>query len=898
MAHLVYEDKKVPLEKECVLGRQKDCGVIVKDGKSSRHHARVFLLESEWWLEDLESANGTMLNGKAIAHRSRIHNGDVIGIGASRITLVNEHTQEIRLERIPEDMVGRTIAGYVIDGKIGTGVTGTIYTATQTALERGVAFKVMDPRLTSSDPGFADRFLKTINVAASIHDDGIVKIHECGKDQGLLWYTMELVEGDTLEQLLKRDGPMEPPLALMIIEKAAAALQSAHEKGLVHGDVKPATIMLTETGHVKILDIGVVGLSGNESRMVQGIAATKQVFYLAPEQARGGASDVRSDVYSLGCVLFHALTGKVPFGGTDFKAVVAAHESQPVPEVAKRLKLPLAVDKVLQQMLNKNVSWRYESMTEVRTALRELRELVTPDAADEAHETQAREKIAVRARARNTQRQSAKFQKLAMMLLVVLAVAMVIGFVGLPDLGRFMAHPDRPDVVDQAGTGTTQGVAGGGTTGSTGSTTVVAAGTAGATTGAITGGTTTGRDPWSARWQEAKARIDASAARNDWGAAEQTLKHFTDDLHAKAPTSDVAQSARLRGSQLVSDGEAWYQAQLDALPAASDAAAAPRRLRQLASLRDVALSGKRGDAEARYQEALSKLTQRLAEARSRARQALEAGRLDDLPPLAKSLEPAFAGTPVAGLHRNFATMVTEAAKTKPMWKGSWQATESALVSSSGAACVPAAAALMLAGGANDLAAAKRLLGDPALASGDALKRKEALLGNEAAMLSFDDIGDLQYIDVLQGEPRLEKGALVGDDTCGIACTVPVGGASWSAALSLQLRPLNAKESGEAVISCVSGENVPLMVRIDPELIHVRATTADGVQEAQGERSAGADKLRVRLRLSCRDSNLQILVDDQPLAGWEQARVPAGSQLRFEVGGFAWRLDDLQVIAGE
>src|SRR4051812_2436572 len=195
MAHLAYGSKKVTLEKECVLGRHRDCGIALKDDKASRQHARVFLLENEWWIEDLESANGTKLNGKKIDKRSRIHHGDVIRIGASEISLVNEHTQQLTLHEIPDDMIGRQIGGYVIDGLIGRGVTGTIFTATQRALERGVAFKVMDPRLVAADHGFSDRFLQVVNKAAAIHHDGIVKIHECGREQGLLWYTMELVEG-------------------------------------------------------------------------------------------------------------------------------------------------------------------------------------------------------------------------------------------------------------------------------------------------------------------------------------------------------------------------------------------------------------------------------------------------------------------------------------------------------------------------------------------------------------------------------------------------------------------------------------------------------------------------------------------------------------------------------
>ncbi len=420
------DGKNTILEKECVLGRHRTCGLVVRDVKASRQNSRVFLLEGEWWVEDLGSSNGTRLNGKLLQARSRMKSGDVISIGASEITLVSEHAATTTApDAIPEDMVGRTISGYLIDGEIGRGVTGTIYTATQLALERGVAFKVMDPKLSQSDPAFNDRFLKTVTKAASLTHDGLVKIHESGQEAGLLWYTMELVHGDTLAALLARDGKLEPLLALMIIEKAADALQAAHAVGLAHGDVKPATIMLTESGHVKVLDIGVVGLTASQTRAMQGEAATKQVFYLAPEQAKGGKADVAGDVYSLGCSLVHALSGKPPFKGKTFDEVVAAHTNQPLPQLAKALKLPEAVDKVISQMMAKNPEWRFENMSEVKAALHGLRELVTPDAASSEAEEVARAAIAVRAK-RRTQRQDAErgrqYVVLAVVFLLVIGI--------------------------------------------------------------------------------------------------------------------------------------------------------------------------------------------------------------------------------------------------------------------------------------------------------------------------------------------------------------------------------------------------------------------------------------------------------------------------------------------
>ncbi|MBA2480027.1 MAG: protein kinase [Planctomycetes bacterium] len=879
MANLVHGTTSIPLQAECVIGRKRDCGLKITDDKASRQHARVFLVDGEWWLEDLESANGTSLNGKSLKQRAQLHDKDIIVIGKSEIRFNDDaHASQDLKSLMGKDLVGQTIAGHRITGLIGRGVTGTIYTAEQVALQRGVAFKIMDPRLAASDPGFGERFLKMVTKACSITHDGIVRIHECGHDANILWYTMELMTGDTLEQLLKRDGAMEPSLALLIAEKTALALQAAHNAGIVHGDVKPATIMLTETGHVKILDIGIAGLTGKESRLVQAHAATKQVFYLSPEQAKGGTSDVRSDIYSLGCVIFHSLTGKVPFGGANFKEVVAAHEKQPVPEIAANLGLPPKIDQLLVGMMNKNVEWRFASMDEVVAELRALREIVTPGAHAEGAEDSARAKIAERARKRVEQRRSSNLQSRAMMLLCVVAIAVVIGFVGLPDLSRLsqqleqrpeppsvplprtgrgpsdITPPRRPDVPKPPPT----------------------------------------KDAWVERWQQLSPKIDASAERGDWGAAELALARFSAELAAGAPDSDIVGPVRLRTSQLQSDADASYQKSLAAMPSAADAGGLSVRLRQLAALRDVTIGANRGDAEARYQEALAKLKQRLDDARRQARRALEAGQLDQLVPLATSLEPAFTATPVAGLHRQFHTLVSEAAAIRPQWKGSWNATHGALLASRGTAAIPAAAALMISGDANSLAQAKKLLADPALASGAALRRREALLGNEAAILSFDDIGDLQFIDTLQGDPVLANGALSGEDTCGLACTVPVGGESWSASLSLALATKDPQDA-EAVISCVDGQNVNLSLRISPERVRLKVQATAGAIENEHEHALTE---RMRVRLSCRAGTLTVLIDDEVVASVEQARIPAGSQLRFEVGGFVWKLDDLQVLASD
>ncbi len=893
MAQLESAGTRVILEKECVIGRHRSCGLVVRDAKASRKHTRVFLLEGDWWVEDLGSANGTKVNGKTLKERQKMAAGDVISIGATDIRLLHEsiksHAPEAGPDRIPPDMVGRTISGYLIDGEIGKGVTGTIFTATQLALERGVAFKVLEPSISAGDPGFVERFNKTITKAASLTHDGLVKIHECGVHEGLLWYTMELVHGDTLDSLLQRDGKMEPMLALMIIEKAADALQAAHAAGLSHGDVKPATIMLTESGHVKILDIGVAGLSVRQTRRAQNAAATRQVYYLAPEQAIGGKSDAAGDVYSLGCVLVHALTGKPPYGGADFDTIATAHTNQPLPLVAQKLELPEAVDKVISQMMAKNPEWRYESMQEVKNALHGLRESITPDAASQEQEERARSAIAARANRRTVVREREKGSQLLGLgigLLAVCVVAIVawphIPWASLTGQGPVAAASDAQDGDGRADAAQPS------------------QGTAASADPAGTGGAAQPSQPapdaQAKRWHEVSAAVEASMARGDWGAAEIALTAFASRLGAGAPGQPYADQAKALSDQLALKGDSWYQSQLQGLPPEASVAEQPQRLRALAALRDVTLAANRPDAEARYQQALAALTERLAEARRQARLELQAGHLSALPQLASSLRDAFAGTPVAALQTAFAALTREAAAGSALWQGDWQTTRSRFVDLKGAACLSAAAQVLIAQEADSVALVKRLLSDPSLASPAMLKRKAAMLGQQVAILAFRDPADLQMIETAGSEPRMDHGALRGEDSIGVVCTVPVTGGSWSAEVTFAVRP-HPNESGAMVVSVVHSDDAIVMMRIGADAIHVRAKDGGADSpETRIDHALGVEPMHVRFR--DRDGQLTLLLNDQPLASWTRVQAPDGSQLRCDFAGVNWAIQGMQVLGGE
>ena len=328
------------------------------------------------------------------------------------------------------------------------------------------------------------------------------------------------------------------------------------------------------------------------------------------------------------------------------------------------------------------------------------------------------------------------------------------------------------------------------------------------------------------------------------------------------------------------EAKVWYTLDCDVPGLVTEGATLER-------LRDRALAVNRGDAETRYQELVTRLDQQLRAARRQARLAIEAGKPESLPAIAQQLAPWFTGTPLAGVHRQFSALTSEAAAAKSLWRADWSATRESLLAAKGEAALAAGAVLLLVGEADP--ARTVLLGEAALGQGTLVRRREALFGREAAILSFSDLGDLQYIETLQGDVRLQDNALtsVGTEACGLAITVPVGGANWNAGLTLKL----GKGTGQVVLSCVKGDVAEFSLRIEGDKLVVKTHSAVGWENSDPARPAGP----LKIRLVCRANTLQVVVNNQVVSETKQARVPVGSQLRLEAADIAWVLDEVQVV---
>jgi serine/threonine protein kinase/CHASE2 domain-containing sensor protein len=255
------------------------------------------------------------------------------------------------------------IAGYRLEDVVGRGGMGVVYRATQLALQRPVAVKLIAAE-HAQDPAFRERFEVESRVASSIEHPSVIPVYETGEDEGLLFIAMRLVDGIDLEQQLGHSGALEPTRAARIIGQIAGALDAAHAHGLVHRDVKPANVLLTldEPEHAYLTDFGVAKQLGALTRVTRAGQWVGTIDYMAPEQIRGEEVDASADIYALAGLLYHCVTGEVPFPREGEPATLWAHLSAPPPAPdAVRSELPEALNEVIARGMAKDPAARFAS---------------------------------------------------------------------------------------------------------------------------------------------------------------------------------------------------------------------------------------------------------------------------------------------------------------------------------------------------------------------------------------------------------------------------------------------------------------------------------------------------------------------------------------------------------
>jgi len=263
-----------------------------------------------------------------------------------------------------ERLAGTRLGSYEVEGLLGRGGMGVVYMARQVSLDRLVALKILPPNL-SRDPSYISRFKREARAVAKLSHTNIVQIFDISEENELHFFSMEFIDGRTLDSFLEERGSLEPDEAVRIISQAARGIEHAHRSGIIHRDIKPSNIILDEPGNVKVMDFGLARIADDHSKLTQSGALMGTLDYMSPEQCRGDELDERTDIYSLGVVLYEMLSGRVPFEAPNEAALINKIINEKSAEVSSvNPNVPSGLNDVVSRAISKTRETRYHSIGE------------------------------------------------------------------------------------------------------------------------------------------------------------------------------------------------------------------------------------------------------------------------------------------------------------------------------------------------------------------------------------------------------------------------------------------------------------------------------------------------------------------------------------------------------
>src|SRR5438477_9370802 len=266
---------------------------------------------------------------------------------------------------------GRIVKRFKLVDELGVGAMGRVFVAEDTVLKRHVALKLLPSRFRDGRPNHrTERLIKEARSAASLDHPNTLSIYEIDQSGGVHYIAMELAEGGDLEHLVQLSGPMEVERACQLIAEAAEALSHAHQRGIIHRDVKPANLLLTRSGRCKVCDFG-LALFDEGSDLEGRLRCVGTPNFIAPEIAQAKGATAASDIYSLGCTLFFLLTGRAPYSGPNSRDVMKQHINQPLPDLRKwRQDVPEKLAAAIEKACAKDPTQRFDSAERLAKTLR------------------------------------------------------------------------------------------------------------------------------------------------------------------------------------------------------------------------------------------------------------------------------------------------------------------------------------------------------------------------------------------------------------------------------------------------------------------------------------------------------------------------------------------------
>ena len=367
---LKFSDKVVKeMElKDAVLtiGRKEGNDLVIDNLAVSSCHARIARIDDTFVIQDTESTNGIFLNGEKIAQHQLKH-GDQVLIGKHCLVFQDEAAAGASPSSGGSGKFGR----YEVTKELGRGAMGTVYLGKDATGHRTVAVKTfrfdgVDPQEL---PALKERFFREAESVKQLSHPAIVKVYETGEERGNAYFSMELLEGITLQKFCAKRGFLSVKRAAEIAACVADALAYAHGRGVVHRDIKPANIMILSNGDIKVTDFGVARFVGASQTQTGVVLGTPN--YMSPEQLTGSKVDGRSDLFSLGVVVYELLTGVRPFQAKNITELICLHEThQPAPPSTLRPEVPASCDALVARALQRELDARYQQGRDMARDLR------------------------------------------------------------------------------------------------------------------------------------------------------------------------------------------------------------------------------------------------------------------------------------------------------------------------------------------------------------------------------------------------------------------------------------------------------------------------------------------------------------------------------------------------